>query len=175
MSKVAELYGLPTAHEPSGKTWAAVVAAQHCPFQERKCLKNRKSAPELTIGTCAMAYGKPPDPVMICPFRLLERRQIFEDCKPLATLHQAGNEWHIVSELDVPGGSVDYCLVSARRKKVIDFVGVELQTLDTTGTVWPERQRFLHSKGIPVKPPEPGHSRSWPYVQKSTVQNTRGN
>lgn len=29
-----------------------------------------------------------------------------------------------------------------------DFVGVELQTLDTTGTVWPERQRFLKNKGF---------------------------
>ena len=25
----------------------------------------------------------------------------------------------------------------------MDFVGVELQTMDTTGTVWPARQRFL--------------------------------
>lgn len=88
---------------------------------------------------------------MICPFRLLERRQIFEDCKTLVTLHQPGNEWHIVPELDVPGGSIDYCLVSVRRKKVIDFIGIELQTLDTTGTVWPERQRFLHRHGIEVK------------------------
>jgi hypothetical protein len=28
------------------------------------------------------------------------------------------------------------------------FVGIELQTLDTTGTVWPERQRFLATKGF---------------------------
>ena len=33
----------------------------------------------------------------------------------------------------------------------IDFVGIELQTLDTTGTVWPERQRFLQRHGIAVK------------------------
>ena len=29
-----------------------------------------------------------------------------------------------------------------------DFVGIELQTLDTTGTVWPERQRFLATQGF---------------------------
>ncbi len=46
---VAELYGLPT-FQPAD--WKAVAAAQQCPFLRRKCLKNRKSRPELTIGTC---------------------------------------------------------------------------------------------------------------------------
>jgi hypothetical protein len=50
----------------------------------------------------------------------------------------------------VPGGSIDYCLASAKGGKVVDFVGVELQTLDTTGTVWPERQRLLSSCGARV-------------------------
>lgn len=150
MSKIAELYGLPTLSDPPGTTWATVVAAQQCPYLGRKCLKNRKSEPDLTIGSCTVSFGKHSSRLMICPFRLLERRQIFEDCKPLVTLHQAGNEWHVVPELDVPGGSIDYCLASVRKKKVIDFIGIELQTLDSTGTVWPERQRFLHAKGIRV-------------------------
>lgn len=30
----------------------------------------------------------------------------------------------------------------------MDFAGLELQTLDTTGTVWPERQRFLKTCGV---------------------------
>jgi len=34
---------------------------------------------------------------------------------------------------------------------VVDFAGIELQTLDTTGTAWPERQRFLKSVGVKVK------------------------
>jgi hypothetical protein len=45
-------------------------------------------------------------------------------------------------------------LASVRNGKARDFVGVELQTLDTTGTVWPERQRFLASKGFKDVPPE---------------------
>jgi hypothetical protein len=40
---------------------------------------------------------------------------------------------------------------AVRSGKVIDFVGIELQTLDTTGTVWPERQRFLQNHGITVR------------------------
>jgi hypothetical protein len=71
------------------------------------------------------------------------------DCIHLLTLHEPGNELHIVPEVPVPGGSLDYFLVSARDGKVRDFVGIELQALDTTGTVWPERQRFLQRQDIP--------------------------
>ena len=149
MTKIAELYGLSTVANPS-LGWGKIVTQQQCPFLARKCLKNRKSEPDKTIGSCVVSYGKHSHDIIICPFRLLERRQIFTDCIHLLTLHQPGNELHIVSELTVPGGSIDYCLASVRNKKVIDFTGIELQTLDTTGTVWPERQRFLHQHGIPV-------------------------
>jgi hypothetical protein len=69
----------------------------------------------------------------------------------LLALHEPGNELRVVAELTVPGGSIDYCLVSVYEGKPRDFVGIEIQTLDTTGTVWPERQRFLQHHGIPVK------------------------
>jgi len=152
MTKIVELYGIATTESDANsiRDWPTIIKSQECPFLSRKCLKNRKSSPELTIGTCTVCYGKSQRNIMICPFRLLERNQIFEDCKALVTLHQAGNEWHIIPELNVPGGSIDYCLASVRRKKVVDFVGIELQTLDTTGTVWPERQRFAHEHGVKV-------------------------
>ena len=148
MNKIVELYGVSTDSESE---WAAIVTGQQCPFLQRKCLKNRKSEPEITIGSCTVAAGKQRAKVMVCPFRLLERRQIFFDCIHLLTLHEPGNELHIAPELNVPGGSIDYCLVSVRAGKAIDFVGIELQTLDTTGTVWPERQRFLHQHGVRVR------------------------
>ena len=44
MTKVAELYGLPTF--VSAK-WKNVVELQQCPFLNRKCLKNRKSEADL--------------------------------------------------------------------------------------------------------------------------------
>lgn len=169
-TKIEELYGLPTSQPTVGATWAAVASAQQCPFLGRKCLKNRKSEPNLTIGSCTVSYGRASNRVMICPFRLLERRQIFEDCKELLTLHQAGNEWHIVTELEVPGGSIDYCLASVRKKKVVDFLGIELQSLDTTGTVWPERQRFLHAHGVKVKDKDRKSSKSFGMNWKMTAK-----
>ena len=85
---------------------------------------------------------------MICPIRFLERHQIFLDCIHLLSLHEPGNELHIVPEVAVPGGKVDYVLTSVRHGVVKDFVGIELQTLDTTGSVWPARQRFLLSENV---------------------------
>jgi len=147
MSKIAELFGVSTHSKE--ENWSQIVREQICPFLGKKCYKVRKSDPETSIGTCTVLYGKPPAPIIICPTRLTERRQIFIDSLHLLTTHQPGNELHIVSEVSIPGGSVDYFLVSARDGKVQDFVGIELQTLDTTGTVWPERQRFLNEIGIP--------------------------
>jgi hypothetical protein len=95
-----------------------------------------QSQPEIAIGTCSVGYSDYSQGIIICPHRLLERQQVFVDCLHLLTRHEPGNELHIVPEVSIPGGSVDYVLVSARERKVADFVGIELQTLDTTGSVW---------------------------------------
>lgn len=147
MSNVVELFGH-SSGEP-GQNWPTIVVQQQCPFLGRRCYKVRKSDPGISIGTCTVLYGRAAEPIIICPTRLIERRQIFIDCLHLLTTHEPGNELHIVSEVAVPGGSVDYFLVSARDGRVRDFVGIELQTLDTTGTVWPERQRLLKELGVP--------------------------
>ena len=151
MSQVIELYGISTrlTKEPD---WAPIIRSQHCPFLERKCIKVRKSQPEVSIGTCIVEYGSPRGPVVICPYRLLERRRVFTDCLQLLSLHEPGNELHVVPEITIPGGSVDYFLASTANGNVRDFVGIELQTLDTTGTVWPERERLLQEKGVDHDP-----------------------
>jgi hypothetical protein len=146
MSNLIELFGRNTADKT--QDWKAAVARQWCPYLDRKCIKVRKSQPEISIGSCSVLYGKEKRPIVICPFRLLERRQVFTDCLHLLTVHEPGNELHIVPEVSIPGGSVDYFLASVRDGKVKDFVGVELQTLDTTGTVWPARQEFLKSVNV---------------------------
>ena len=149
MSDVLELFG-EAALDERGPQWDTVLGRQWCPFLDRKCIKVRKSEPEISIGTCSVLYGRAKRPIVICPYRLLERGQIFTDCLHLLSMHEPGNEIHTVPEVSVPGGSVDYFLVSVRDGKVKDFVGIELQTLDTTGTVWPARQRFLRKVGLDV-------------------------
>ena len=146
MNDVLEIFGCYTKSAQK-IIWRSIVAEQNCPFVNRKCFKVRKSQPDISIGTCSVAYGRENQPVIICPLRLLERRKIFTDSLHLLSLHEPGNDLHVVSEVSVPGGTVDFFLVSARKGKPIDFVGIELQTLDTTGTVWPAREKFLQSVG----------------------------
>jgi hypothetical protein len=122
MSGVAELFGR-SAEEP-GQIWKTIIRQQQCPFLGKRCYKVRKSDPSISIGTCTVLYGRIAAPIIICPARLIECRQIFVDCLHLLTTHEPGNELHIIGEVSVPGGSVDYFLVSAREGRVRDFVGI---------------------------------------------------
>ncbi|MBW3597649.1 MAG: hypothetical protein KY475_10275 [Planctomycetes bacterium] len=145
-NKVLELFGCSTRKEHE---WAKIVGGQHCPYANMKCYKVRKSAPDISIGTCSLRYGrKKVKDIVICPNRLLQRRQVFMDCTHLLTQHYPGNELHVIPEVSIPGGSVDYFLVSVKKGKVKDFVAIEFQTLDTTGTVWFERLHLLHDLGV---------------------------
>jgi hypothetical protein len=148
-NKVLELFGHST-RASGGVDWGRIVESQWCPFTNTKCFKVRKSQPEISIGTCTVRYSRQEKDVIICPNRLLERKQVFTDSLHLLTLHEPGNELHVLPEISIPGGSVDYFLVSAKAGKVKDFVAIEFQTMDSTGTIWPERQRFLREKGIAV-------------------------
>jgi len=146
MSKISEFFGL--CCKDGSLDFKGAMESQICPYTQRVCTKMRKSDPGIKIGTCSVRYQG--QDIIICPFRLLEHNQIFIDCLHLLTMHEPGNELYLVPEVQIPGGHVDYFLVSAKDRKVKDFIGIELQTMDTTGTVWPERQKFLNEQGIEV-------------------------
>lgn len=146
MNGITELFGLNC--KMLGAGLRQTLKEQRCPFTGGKCIKTRKSQPKVAIGTCTVSYQD--KDVVICPFRLVEKRQIFMDCIHLLTLHEPGNLLYVIPEVAIPGGNVDYFLVSVKDGKVKDFVGIELQTMDTTGTVWPERQRLLAKHGVKV-------------------------
>ena len=148
MSKIIELFGFSANNFKLD--WQSIIENQLCPYTEKRCFKVRKSQPEISIGTCSVKYGVNNQPIIICPNRLLQNRKVFIDCLHLLHLHQPGNDIHVVSELSIPGGSVDYIIASVRDKKVKDFLGIEFQTLDTTGTVWPERLKLLKELGLNI-------------------------
>ncbi len=166
MSKIVELFGL-DCRQPMPKLGLA-VKRQRCPFSGTKCVKTRKSKPSVAIGTCTIFYQG--SDVIICPFRLLDNNQIFLDCLHLLSAHEPGNQIHLIPEVQIPGGNVDYFLVSARNGKVMDFAGIELQTLDTTGTVWPERQRLLAREGCKVAQRDLDSARSFGMNWKMTAK-----
>jgi len=109
---------------------------------------------------------------MICPNRMTERNQVFNDCVHLLALHEPGNELHLLSEVSLPGGSVDFFLVSAKAGRVKDFVGIEVQALDTTGSVWSERTELLRTKGFAVDVKDSNPKRfgiNWKMTAKTTL------
>jgi hypothetical protein len=169
-NKVIELFGNSISKQVD---WQSLVTNQICPFTKAKCLKVRKIKPNISIGTCTVKYGTENKDIIICPKRLLERKQVFTDCIQLLTLHEPGNEFHILSEVVIPGGNVDYFLVSAKQGKIKDFVAIEFQGVETTGTVWPERQKFLLELGIktPSKGPQPTKSfgMNWKMTAKTIL------
>lgn len=143
MNKIIELFWHQT-HETT-LPWNSVISQQFCKFTRSPCYKTRKSDPGIAIGTCSVAYGTPLRPLIICPTRLTENGKIFMDAIHLLTNHEPGNDLHLVPEISIPGGNVDYFLVSVRGQEIRDFVGIELQTLDTTGSIWPARVRQVAS------------------------------
>jgi hypothetical protein len=98
VTKIVDLFGIDTGGGDA-PDWGKIVHDQHCPFLDKRCYKVRKSTPEISIGTCTVTYGSEGEPVIICPARLLERRQVFTDCLHLLTGHEPGNELHIVPEV----------------------------------------------------------------------------
>ena len=166
MSKISEFFGLNC--ENKSLDFRSAMDSQLCPYTQRICTKMRKSNPDIKIGTCSVRYQD--QDVIICPFRLLEHNQIFIDCLHLLTMHEPGNELYLVPEVRIPGGHVDYYLVSAKDRKVKDFIGIELQTMDTTGTVWPERQKFLCEQGIEVDVEDVNSRKSFGMNWKMTLK-----
>lgn len=147
MSRVSELFSFSVNRKDIN--WKEIIEQQQCPYTQKRCFKIRKSESDISIGTCTVKYGESLDDIIICPHRLLERKQIFTYCLHLLTRHIPGNELHLIPEVTIPGGSVDYFIVSTdANRKVKDFIGIELQTMDTTGTVWPERQKAVKELGL---------------------------
>jgi hypothetical protein len=130
-----EFYGYNTSTE---QNWKVVLTKQSCHFLNRKCIKQRKSDPEQTIGACIVGYQG--NPLIVCPKRFLENHRIFLDSIELLSVRRA--QFFIVPEVTMPGGSIDYFLVALRGDKVVDYLGVEIQSLDTTGSggIWSARE-----------------------------------
>jgi len=82
MSKVVELFGQSVAKP--GVDWKTVVTGSNASMQIRNATRFAKRP-----GHCYWFLHRPlwrePEPVIICPTRLIERRQIFTDCFHLLT------------------------------------------------------------------------------------------
>ncbi|HLY32681.1 MAG TPA: NotI family restriction endonuclease [Ktedonobacterales bacterium] len=137
-----EFYGRFVSQATKGE-FASVLQAQMCPFTNARCSKTRKSDPEQTIGSCMLGYQG--SPLVVCPHRFLQGRQIFRDC---VSLLAPCAQYVVIPEVSMPGGSVDYYLVGLTEARVVDFAGIEIQALDTTGSggIWQAREDLSHGE-----------------------------
>ena len=115
----------------------------YCPFLDDDCKKRTKTTGE-SIGTCSVGYrGRGQSEYQahcICPHRF-ETPEILSEIEPLFV-----EEGDYFTEPEVPllGTSIDY--IAGKRDssgEVLDFAGVEIQALDTTGSVWPYREAYF--------------------------------
>lgn len=146
MSAIIEFYGH-YVDDPA-VNWQDVIEHQIDKYTAKRSIKIRKSQPGQTIGTVVIRNGKDPKNLIVDPSRFLENGKVFLDCLHLLTNHEPGNDLHLVPEIQIPGGNVDFILVSVKKNVIQDFVGIELQALDTTGSLWAERQLLLQKLGI---------------------------
>jgi len=128
----------------------------------------RKSNPQTKIGTCTVRFQG--QEVILCPTRLLEDKLIFQDCVSLLKKPEPDDQVFLVPEVKIPGGHVDYFLVSVKGEEIKDFLGIELQTMDTIGTVWPARQMFLSKQGISIKEEELQSKKTFAINWKMTMK-----
>lgn len=138
----SEFYGKRVTAPPSAAIRKA-IGSERCPFLERKCNKQRKSDSSQTIGACAVEHSG--SDLVICPHRFLQRDQIFLDCVHLL---KGRGRFYVVPEITVPGGIVDYILVLRDGSQLLDYIGIEIQALDTTSTggIWDARTDIVSNR-----------------------------
>lgn len=141
----AELYGEFVSQETKDAVRSA-LQSENCPFLDKLCVKRRKSDPEQTIGSCTVGYKN--RPLVICSHRFLQRQQIFLDCVGYL---ESAQRYSVVPEVSMPGGSIDYFVVATDGAEIIDYVGIEIQALDTTGSggIWDARTDLARGRLAP--------------------------
>jgi hypothetical protein len=173
-SRIIEFFG----YNPEDRSDGAIEARRRtqCPFLGKRCVKTLSDG--LISGACTLKQHKG-EPVICCPIRLYANnyevlrdvaRIAFGPVLPLAaadSIREASNECVAVfgkgwgKELRLPsrgaGGKsgayfVDWVLahVSATGE-LIDFVAVEVQSIDTTGNYRQERETYLKEESFAGK------------------------
>lgn len=127
-----EFYGK-LVSQTTKKDFVSAFQLEECPFTGKRCIKQRKSNPGQTIGACTVGYQEVP--LVICPHRFLQHNQIFLDSIGLLKLNL---QYFVVPQVSMPSGNVDYFLVASNGEEIVDYAGIEIQSLDTTGSggIW---------------------------------------
>lgn len=125
-----------------------------CPFINSKCTK-RSQRFVGSYPVCSIFYGKLPDRklICICPKRFFQasfNQKVIETCWP----GELPKNPIIVHEIKMDNfGNVDFVIadIDIEKQHVNEFVSVELQAVDITGSVEPAYQAVINSEEIMEK------------------------
>ena len=126
----AEIFGYPIeSTSPEGKR----IQENHwCPFLDQMCWKRSRRIP-YPFGVCSVQANE--EIVAVCPSRFWQGKDIF---KHVAEHHFGSlNNLLLFSEINLRGiGRLDYVIVKHKplSNEIDDFIGIEMQTVDTTST-----------------------------------------
>lgn len=147
--------------------------SEECPFLKevgitKRCDKIRKSERDasglpVTLGTCiAEQAGKP---VILSPWRMYQGLHIFRDA---ASNISGASGIIVLPELNTPGGSVDYAVVGidSAGKPTDKIVGLEIQTMDTTGSMYEAKIDWFQTGRIGKRY---DYGMNWAHIAKLTL------
>jgi hypothetical protein len=153
----AEILGVPV--EDGLLIDTALTEAPQCPFTHGRCVKKNQ--------TCSVRNNR--DLVAVCPHRFLDRNLVFKDI----ARRYFGDEHDLllfreVASGDKSLGTFDFVMAKHRpmSSEIVDFVVIELQTVDTTSTGKLNDALKDYRAGQPITDHNYGFGLNWANVWK---------
>lgn len=165
---IAEILGEPadSMHNPANAYYL-------CPFKEGACSKSSHSF-DVPYPVCSIyrrgRRGTPPPgpPICVCPNRFLEA-QILDDVIRECWVGEPPLNPVLVSEVSMERfGKVDFVVADLNDAgtQVRDFISVELQAVDITGSCLPSYEAIIHNRDLPARP---AYGFNWANVRKRFI------
>jgi len=126
----AEVFGFLTSD--SSPEALAARARYWCPFVDERCNKQSRLI-AYPMGVCSVEYNG--EAIAVCPRRFLQQKRVFENIAD--RYFGTRNDLILFSEVGLPTiGTFDYVMVKHRplSSEIEDFIAIEFQTGQTTGT-----------------------------------------
>ena len=142
---ITELFGLPTP--VARRAIASGTLGTDCPFFDQTCTKTGKGKYNPT-GICSIGRGKPRQNYIVCPKRFYEDNfRVLSEISRLSFKETPDTEVYRIGDVPIYGaGKVDWILVQSEGNHILDFVGVEVQAVDITGTVSNVHEAILEQR-----------------------------
>lgn len=142
---IFEIFGF--HHTDTFRTAQETRAMHLCPFLKVRCTKKGHSGTRIPLGYCSVKRDVPSGAIITCPNRLYGAYEIFR--RPIVETFGATKAVRLKAEQGGlhPDFTMDWVVVRTDRgMTVTDFFGVEVQTIDITGTVYPAFDAYMKGR-----------------------------